>query len=68
MAVYTVLIAGFDFVFSRNILDLRALTVEIEKWFGPWPWYIAVNMVILAMWYHLIHKVDSGLNAIHSRV
>ena len=43
--------AGYNFIFNQNILDLRYPTVDIEKSFGPWPFYIIVDMAIVYLWF-----------------
>ena len=42
MLIYAAIMAGYNLVFDQNILDLRYPTVDIERSFGPWPFYIVV--------------------------
>lgn len=61
MLLYTVLVAVYNIIFNQNILDLMEPTLAIEKWFGPWPIYIFVDVIVVILWYLSIQKVTNLL-------
>jgi uncharacterized membrane protein YwaF len=34
-------------------------TLDIEKWFGPWPVYIFVDIIVVILWYLSIQKITN---------
>ena len=59
MLFYTVVVAIYNVIFDQNILDLMEPTIELEKWFGPWPIYIFVDIIVVILWYLSIQKITS---------
>jgi uncharacterized membrane protein YwaF len=59
MLLYTVVVAIYNFIFDQNILDLMEPTLDIEKWFGPWPVYIFVDIIVVILWYLSIQKITN---------
>ena len=57
MLAYAGFIAVYDFVLGQNILDFRYPSIDIMKLFGPWPYYIIVNIALALLWYYLIHTI-----------
>ena len=51
MMFYAIMMAGYNLVFNQNILDLCYPTVDIEKSFGSWPFYIIIDMAIVYLWF-----------------
>lgn len=64
MISYVVLMYIYDITFDQNILDLREPTLEFEKAFGPWPYYVFVNVSIGLFWFWGIDFVGKRLNII----
>jgi uncharacterized membrane protein YwaF len=52
-------VAIYNFIFDQNILDLMEPTLDIEKWFGPWPVYIFVDIIVVILWYLSIQKITN---------
>jgi len=57
MLVYAGFIAVYDFGLGQNILDFRYPSIDIMKLFGPWPYYIIVNISLALLWYYIIHMI-----------
>ncbi|HJL74701.1 MAG TPA: hypothetical protein QGF17_05200 [Candidatus Marinimicrobia bacterium] len=57
MLVYAGFIAVYDFGLGQNILDFCYPSIEIMKLFGPWPYYIIVNISLALLWYYIIHMI-----------
>ena len=51
MMLYPIIITGYNLVFNQNIQYLRYPTVDIERSFGPWPFYIIIDMFIVYFWF-----------------
>jgi uncharacterized membrane protein YwaF len=51
LIIYICFIANYNLIFDQNIMDLRFPTVEIQRYFGPWPIYIIVDTIIILTWY-----------------
>ena len=61
---YTAAMFVYDFSFDANILDLRYPTLAIQKWFGPWPWYIVVSLVLTVVVYALLSRATRALSIV----
>ncbi|MBC8344888.1 MAG: YwaF family protein [Candidatus Marinimicrobia bacterium] len=58
LIVYAVFMAIFNIIFDQNILDFRYATLDIEKAFGPWPYYVIVNIAIALIWFKSIEIIS----------
>ena len=63
MIVYVCFMGGYNVIFNQNIMDLRYPTVEIEHYFGPWPIYIFIDMIIVLIWYLLIDIIQKKITS-----
>jgi hypothetical integral membrane protein (TIGR02206 family) len=55
-AAYAAAIAVFDLVTGANFLYLRHKPLEptMLDWFGPWPWYVAVEALVGIVLFQLL--------------
>jgi hypothetical protein len=64
MLMYAGFVAIYNLVFDQNILDLRYPTLVIERFFGEWPIYVCVNILLTLLWYTLIHFITNRLKLV----
>lgn len=64
MLTYMGVMAVYNIIFNQNLLDLRFPSIEIMKYFGPWPYYVIVNILIGLTWYYVIHVITKRLKLI----
>ncbi len=63
---YTVFVGFINLLFDSNIMDLRYATLDIEKAFGPWPYYVIVNISIALIWFKSIEFITKKIRLIHT--
>ena len=64
MLAYAGFIAIYNLIFDQNILDLRFPSIEIMKLFGPWPYYVIVNIALALLWYYIIHMITMRIKIV----
>ena len=64
MVSYTGIIIIYNLVFNQNLLDLREPTLDIERLFGKWPFYVLVNVLLALLWYYMIHIITKRIKII----
>lgn len=64
MLAYLGVMAVYNIIFDQNLLDLRYPSLDIMKYFGPWPYYVMVNILIGLIWYYTIHVITKRLKLI----
>jgi len=64
MLAYLAFMAVYNMIFDQNLLDLRYPSLKIMEYFGTWPYYVMVNILIGLVWYYAIHVITKQLKII----